>query len=529
VTAQHALGDIPHRSAARHGDKPAIIDGDVTLSYQQFAQRVDAVAAALQAQGLVKGDVLAVLSRNNWQMAVLPFAAARAGVILAPINFLLSAPEVAAIIKLAQPKAFIAEEHLIEVAHGALTLAAATTTAATAATATQTEPILHLAINPGPRATAHKWPDAAPWFEPGPTPQPVTMADDDVVRLMFTSGTEALPKGVMLTSRSLMWQYISTIFSGGFETTDVDLHFMPLYHCAQLDVFLSPDLYVGATSVILQSAGPGRIIQAIEQHGVNKMFATPSKWIELLHSPAFDPAKLAAVTKGYYGASPMPVPVLLELQQVMPQLRLWNFYGQTEMSPAACILPPEDQLTYAGSAGKPALNVELAILDQDCQPVPDGVVGEVAFRSPHACLGYLGNPEATDELFRGGWLHTGDLGYRSETGRLSFVDRVKDTVNVGGEKVSSREVEEVIYKLPGVQECAVIGVPDPRFNEAVVAVVVPKDGATVTPDGVQAHVRAALARFKAPKFVIIAESLPKNASGKILKRDLRDQYQAVAL
>jgi fatty-acyl-CoA synthase len=521
TAGQQSIGDIPHRSAARHGDKLAIIDGDTELSFIQFSARVDAVAAALQHLGLVKGDVLAVLSRNNWQMAVLPFAAARAGVVLAPINFLLSAPEVAAIVRLAEPKAFVAEEHLVKVAHDALELAG------------QDRPevgaIPRLALNPGARAAAYGWPDAAPWFEPGPVPRPVAIADDDVVRLMFTSGTEALPKGVMLTSRSLMWQYVSTVFNGGFETSDVDLHFMPLYHCAQLDVFLGPDLYVGATSVILQSAGPARIIHAIERHGINKLFATPSKWIELLHSPIFSTAKLAGVTKGYYGASPMPVPVLLELQDKLPGLRLWNFYGQTEMSPAACILPPEDQLPFAGSAGKPALNVELAILDPNCRPVPDGVVGEVAFRSPHACLGYLGNPTGTEELFRGGWLHTGDLGYRSETGRLSFVDRVKDTVNVGGEKVSSREVEETIYRLAGVQECAVIGVPDPRFNEAVVAVVVPCEGAVVTADAVKAHVGSALARFKTPKQVIIVETLPKNASGKILKRELRDQYQSATL
>ncbi|MDR2114266.1 MAG: AMP-binding protein, partial [Bifidobacteriaceae bacterium] len=174
-------------------------------------------------------------------------------------------------------------------------------------------------------------------------------------------------------------------------------------------------------------------------------------------------------------------------------------------------------------------NVELEILDAASRPLPDGQVGEIAFRSPHACAGYWQDPEGTAALFHGGYLHTGDQGYRSETGRLYFVDRVKDTVNVGGEKVASREVEEVIYLHPQVKEAAVIGVPDRRFGEAVAAVVVLHDAAAVTPADLIQHVRTHLARFKTPRFVVIAESLPKNASGKILKRELRAQHSALAL
>jgi fatty-acyl-CoA synthase len=304
---------------------------------------------------------------------------------------------------------------------------------------------------------------------------------------------------------------------------------MPLYHCAQLDVFLAPDIYLGATSVILQSAGANRIISAINEHNITKLFATPSKWIDLLHSPAFTPEKMAHVRKGYYGASAMPVPVLLEMQKVMPQLRLWNFYGQTEMSPTATILQPEEQIDHAGSAGFPSLNVEMAILDEENHPVAPEVVGEVAFRSSHACLGYYNDPQGTAELFEDGWLHTGDLGYRTNEGRLYFVDRQKDTVNVGGEKVSSREVEEAIHTMSEVMEVAVIGVADPRFIEAVIAVVVPRANTELSGDAVRKHVATVLARFKVPKRVVIADALPKNASGKILKRELREQYKSILL
>jgi fatty-acyl-CoA synthase len=518
ATASHTLSDIPRRSAGRHPDKLAVID-DATgaqVTFRELDRLVDAAAAAAQRAGVRPGDVVALLSRNCWQLAVLPFATARAGAILAPINFLLSAEEVAAAIALAKPRALIVEEHLIDVAQAALDLAEAQG-AVGAGT-------LRVGIVPGQRAARHGWGDLGEWFAEKRAPEPVTLADTDVVRLMFTSGTEARPKAVRLTSRSLMWQYMSTTVSGSMAPTDVDLHFMPLYHCAQLDVFLIPDIYLGATSVILASAGPARIFGAIERHGVDKMFATPSKWIELLRSPAFSSERLAGLRKGYYGAAAMPVPVLRELAERLPGLRLWNFYGQTEMSPAASILPPEDQLVYPGSAGQPALNVEMAILDPRDRPMPTGQVGEIAFRSPHACAGYLDDPEGTAELFRGGWLHTGDQGYRSESGRYYFVDRVKDTVNVGGEKVASREVEEVVYRLEAVQEVAVIGVPDARFGQAVAAVVVPRQGVALTCQDVVRHTRAHLAAFKCPKHVVVVDTLPKNASGKILKRELRQQW-----
>ncbi|MCL2804056.1 MAG: AMP-binding protein [Micrococcales bacterium] len=576
AAASQALGDIPRRTARRLRDKTAVIDGDFAMTFAQLDARVDALAAAFQAQGLVEGDVVACLSRNCWQMAVLPFAAARAGLIFAPINFLLSGQEVSQILELTQPKLFLVEDHLVATGSAAVGLAgqAGPTDQAEAAAgsggsgigrweklgvadpavsgrlaqpAKQTEragatedggangarqgaptwrnrpAMVKAVLTTGRTLPPDGWQNTTPWFEPGPEPTPVQVSDHDVIRLMFTSGTEAKPKAVRMTSRALMWQYMSTIVGGSMTQDDIELHVMPLYHCAQLDVFLIPDVLLGATSVILPSGGPGRVQKAIQAHGVNKLFATPSKWIELLHSPAFDPAVMGQLTKGYYGAAAMPVPILREMDRVLPALRLWNFYGQTEMAPAACILPPEDQLSHAGSAGQPAINVEMAILDPDGRELEPGQVGEVAFRSAHACLGYLADAAATDRLFRGGWLHTGDLGYL-EDGRLYFVDRVKDTINVGGEKVSSREVEEVIYQLDGVHEAAVFAAPHPKFLEMVVAAVVPKEGHQLDPEAVMAHVRSKLAGFKTPRRVVVLDSLPKNASGKILKRELRAQF-----
>ncbi|MGN6129620.1 MAG: AMP-binding protein, partial [Nocardioidaceae bacterium] len=250
--------------------------------------------------------------------------------------------------------------------------------------------------------------------------------------------------------------------------------------------------------------------------------------IGLLRSPAFDTADLSSLRKGYYGASAMPVEVLKEIQQRLPDVALWNFYGQTEMSPLATILGPEEQLAYAGSAGRAALNVETRIVDDLDQPVASGTVGEIVHRSPHATLGYYKNDEKTAEAFRNGWFHSGDLGYVDEAGRLYVVDRKKDMIKTGGENVASREVEEAIYQLEGVAEVAVFGVSDPRWVEAVAAVVVPKPGVSLTEEQVVAHTRGLLAGYKTPKHVVIADGLPKNPSGKILKRQLREEHADLA-
>ncbi|MEO3937578.1 AMP-binding protein [Dermatophilaceae bacterium Soc4.6] len=351
---------------------------------------------------------------------------------------------------------------------------------------------------------------------------------DDPVRMMFTSGTESRPKGALLTSRALMWQYVSCAVDGGMSGDDVELHTLPMYHCAQLDCFLGVDVYLGATSILLPGPDPATILRAIAQHKVTKFFAPPTVWIGLLRHPDFDAADLSSLRKGYYGAAAMPVEVLHEILRRLPQLQLWNFYGQTEMAPLATILRPDEQLSHAGSAGRAALNVETRIVDDDDRPVPAGTVGEIVHRSPHATIGYYRDDAKTAEAFRGGWFHSGDLGYVDDEGRLYVVDRKKDMIKTGGENVASREVEEAIYSLPGVAEVAVFAVSHPRWIEAVTAVVVPRPGVTLTSDEVIDHARSVLAGYKTPKYVVIADALPKNPSGKILKRQLRDEHGAIA-
>jgi fatty-acyl-CoA synthase len=515
LARRQGISDMLHRTASRVPGKVAIVSGATRLTFAELDAAVSRTAAALAAEGLKKGDRLALLSHNCWQFAVLSFAAARLGVILVPVNFMLGPGEIAYILHHSEATAFVAEDALAATADQAIEAAGADIS---------TRAVIRLSSAEVPAG----WADVQQWIDRAGTPPEVHVADDDLVRLMYTSGTESRPKGAMMSSRSLMWQYVSCVIDGGMDGDDVEVHSLPLYHCAQLDCFLGPDIYLGATSIVLSAPDPAAILKTIESERATKLFCPPTVWISLLRSPLFGRTDLSSLRKGYYGASAMPVLVLRELLERLPGIRLWNFYGQTEMAPLATILGPGEQVSRAGSAGRAALNVETRLVDDDDLVVPPGAVGEIVHRSPHATLGYYKDPAMTAAAFRNGWFHSGDLGVMSEDGYLTVVDRKKDMIKTGGENVASREVEEAIYQMDGVAEVAVFGVAHPRWIEAVTAVVVPKPGAVLTEEAVISHTRKQLAGYKTPKRVIIADVLPKNPSGKILKRQLRDEHQDLA-
>ncbi|WP_370333246.1 acyl-CoA synthetase [Mycolicibacterium hippocampi] len=506
----HTLGDVPRRSARRQPDKTAIVDGDVVLTFAEFDDLVDRAAAALDDNGFRPGDRLALLAHNCWQYAVLAFATARAAVVLVPVNFMLTAEEISFILGHSKVSGFIVEADLVPTAEHAMRLGTIVTTTAALVLPGQQMPV--------------GWDDFGQWLRTESAPPQPDIDDDQLLRLMYTSGTESRPKAVMHSSRSLMWQYVSTIVAGSMSGDDVEIHSLPLYHCAQLDNFLATDIYLGATSVILPRPDPELILRTIERYGITNYFAPPTVWISLLRSPIFDEVDLSSLRKGYYGASAMPTEILAEIRDRLPDLRLWNFYGQTEMAPLASALGPDEQDAHPGAAGRPVINVDTTILDEYDTPVPAGTVGEIAHRSPHLMLGYLDDPEKTAEAFRGGWFHSGDLGFYDEHGLLHVVDRKKDMIKTGGENVASREVEEVLYRHTGVQEVAVFGLSHPVWVEAVVAAVVVRGGLTLTEDDILAHCRKHLAGFKTPKHVYFVDALPKNPSGKLLKRALRERF-----
>jgi len=513
----HTLGDLLRRTAARLPNKPAIRCGSTAWTYREFDAVVNRLANGL-AQGLagapVKvGDTVAVLSRNSHAFAALRFALARLGAVIVPINFMLNADEVAYILKHSQACLLALGPDMVALGQAA----AAKGTAVTHTVWLEGE-------DPADAPAGMVRFDQL--MSDNVSPPVVELDSRMLAQIVYTSGTESLPKGAMLTHEAVCWEYVSCVIEGEIAEDDVMLHALPLYHCAQLDVFLGPAIYVGASNVITGKPVPDNILTLLAANRINSFFAPPSIWIALMRSPAFDTTDLSALNKGYYGASIMPVEVLKEMARRLPQVRLWNFYGQTEIAPLATVLRPHEQLTKLGSAGRPVLNVETRVVDDAMNDVKPGEIGEIVHRSPQLLSGYFNDPERTAAAFEGGWFHSGDLATVDADGYISVVDRKKDMIKTGGENVASREVEETIYRLDGVSEVAVVGLPHPYWIEAVTACVVVKAGASLTEEQVIAHCKSQMAHFKVPKKVVLIEALPKNPSGKVLKRELRLQYEA---
>ena len=508
---RQTLSDLLTRSAARAPDKLAIACGEVRWSYAEFDALITRTAAGLTRQGIAKGTRVAVLARNSHAFAALRFALARLGAVLVPINFMLKAEEVAYILRHAGAVMLATDSGLSALARAA------------AALDTSVKQFVWLPSEapapPEPDMTSF---DALAACTDAP-PEP-DLAGTDLLQIVYTSGTESSPKGAMLTHDAVLWQYVSCLVDAGISSDDLTLHALPLYHCAQLDVFLGPALYCGASNIITATPTPDNLLPLIERHRITSFFAPPTVWISLLRSPLFDTTDLSSLRKGYYGASIMPVAVLKELAERLPKVRLWNLYGQTEIAPLATMLGPEDQLRKPGSCGRAVLNVQTRVVDDGMRDVKPGEVGEIVHRSPHVMLGYFHDDERTAAAFEGGWFHSGDLATIDDEGFISVVDRKKDMIKTGGENVASREVEEHIYRLPQVSEVAVVGLPHPRWVEAVVAVIVLKPGHTLSEAQVLAHCNVAMAGFKAPKAVVFVEALPKNPSGKLLKRQLRELH-----
>ena len=517
-----AIGDLLRRSAARDPEKTAIVYRDLRQTYAELDVTVNRTAAALAARGIGPGDRVVLFSHNNHAFVVAYFALARLGAVSVPVNFMLTAGDIAYVLAHSGAVGLIAEDALVPVAEQALAEQALAGPSGPAGPGAAGGGITVRGVIPEHGQEQPGWEPVTDWMtHAGATPPDITVAGDDLAQLIYTSGTESRPKGAMLSHHSLIAQYVSCVVDGEMTGADVEVHSLPLYHCAQLHCFLTPGIYLGATNVVLPGADPAAILQAVETERATKLFCPPTVWISLLRHRDFSRRDLSSLRKGYYGASIMPVEVLKEIGARLPDVRLFNFYGQTEMGPLATVLKPADQMRKPGSAGRAALNVETLVVDDAGRPQPAGEIGEIVHRSPHAMLGYWQDPDRTAQAFAGGWFHSGDLGVMDTEGYLTVVDRKKDMIKTGGENVASREVEEALYQHPAVAEVAVFGLSHPRWIEAVTAAVVLRDGQSATPEELIAHCQARLAGFKVPKHLVFVDTLPKNASGKLLKRELR--------
>lgn len=482
------VADVLRRSAARTPGRVALRFAGRQWTYAALNDAVSRAAAHLLDLGLEKGDRVAAYGKNSDAYLIGFLACARAGLVHVPINYNLTGDELGYLLEQSGSKVVLADPALAGNVGGT---------------------VLPLRDTEG-SLLAHAISGEVPEID-------VHVEDTDLAQLLYTSGTTSRPKGAMMTHRALVHEYLSCIVALELTEHDAPLHVMPLYHSAQMHVFLLPWLAVGAENTLLEAPEPGEVLRRLARDGHGAFFAAPTLWVALANHPDFAP--LPALRKAYYGASIMPGPVLRRLREAMPQLGFYNCFGQSEIAPLATVLGPADHEERPDSAGRPVLFVELRVVDAAGADVPPGELGEVVYRSPQLCLGYWDKPEETVEAFRDGWFHSGDLVRRDEQGYLYVVDRIKDVINTGGVLVASREVEDALYTHPAVGEVAVIGVPDEKWIEAVTAVVVSK--AEVSEAELIAHARGKLSGFKVPKSVRFVDELPRNASGKILKRELR--------
>jgi fatty-acyl-CoA synthase len=486
------IGDIITRTARRVPEAHALTFADRRWTYRELDDASTRVAAKLLALGLAPGDRVAAFGKNSDAYVLLWLGVQKAGLVHVPINFALTGAEL---------------EYMLVQSRSSIAFADVPLRAALDACS--------VAI---PKRALRD--DVLAWAREGDVPAlDVAIDDTAVAQILYTSGTTSAPKGAMLTHRALIHHYASAAIALDMRATDRQLHALPLYHSAQMHVFLMPSLMLGAPNWLLESPEPTQVIAQITQHDIVAFFAAPTVWISLLPHVTAE----LRLEKAYYGASIMPTPILHELRAKLPKLRFYNCFGQSEIGPLATVLRPEEHDARPASAGRAIPFVDMRVVDDDLRDVAAGGIGEVVYRSPQLCIGYWDKPDETASAFEGGWFHSGDLAQIDAEGYITIVDRKKDVIKTGGVLVSSREIEEALFTHPAVQEVAVIPLPDPKWIEAVTAVVVLQSPCTA--DELIAHARKSLASFKVPKRVHFVDALPKNTAGKLLKRVLRDQLK----
>lgn len=491
---------IVRRSARRFGDRTALLFAERTWSYAALDDAVTRAAGHLLGLGLRKGDRVAAYGKNSDAYLIAFLACARAGLVHVPLNYNLTGTELSYLLAQSGSRAVLTDPAL-----------AAVVDAVDEDVAAVVEHRVALRDIEGCLLAA---------AGAGPVPEiDVPVADSDIAQFLYTSGTTARAKAAMLTHRALVHEYLSSIVALDLTAGDHPLHVMPLYHSAQMHVFLVPWLAVGATNTVLEVPEPGEVLRRIERDGHRAFFAAPTLWVAMANHADFESRDLSGLQRAYYGASIMPGPILERLQRKAPRLGFYNCFGQSEIAPLATVLRPEEHAERPDSAGRPVLFVEARVVDDEGRDVPVGGSGEIVYRSPQLCDGYWQDPAATAEAFTGGWFHSGDLVRVDEEGFVFVVDRIKDVINTGGVMVASREIEDAIYTHPAVAAVAVVGMPDPRWIEAVTAFVVRKGD--VSDAELLEHIRGRLAGFKVPKRITFLDALPLNASGKVLKRELR--------
>jgi fatty-acyl-CoA synthase len=504
------LGSWPERRLRISPERDAIWFEGTTTSHRGFAERVRRAASALAALGVRAGDRVAWTGGNHPSALETLYACGQLGAIWVPVNARLTAPEAQYVLEHSGASVVVHGRD-----HGELADALRDRLPGVRAWLA--------AESPGTGGA-----DSLPYEEllagaaPEARDEPVSLEDPCLV--MYTSGTTGRPKGAVLTHGNMTWNATNQVLGMDFAADERTLALAPLFHIGGLNGTVNPTLLRGGCAVVVRRFHPAETLQVIEEQRVNSFFAVPTMLDAMSREPGFATRDLSALrTIGAAGAA-VPIPTLrtwLDRGVTMQQC-----YGMTEASPGCTVLDPADAERKVGSAGKPLFFTDLRVVRPDGTDADVDEVGEVAVSGPNVMAGYWQDPEQTAAVLRDGWYHTGDAGSLDADGFLYIRDRYKDMIISGGENVYPAEVESALLELPGIVEAAVIGVSDPRWGEAGMAVVVPAPGSALDADAVRTALRERLAGFKVPTHVEFVDELPKTATGKIRKPDLRERFGA---
>ena len=512
-------------NVAERGDGVMFRSAGTTVTWAEHYRRACSLAQALLADGVAPGDRVAFLDRNGLAYFEVLFGGALAGAVNVAVNWRLAPPEMAAVIDDSRATILVIHREFVP---------------CLAAMESGLPAVKGVVILGDPKADADQggasdlarrvgyedWLAACDPVDPGFVGEP-----DDISMQLYTSGTTGLPKGVMLANRNISTMIeLAGADAFSIDESTVSLVAMPLFHIGGSGWALTA-MSRGGTSVILRDMDPAELLRLVERERITHTFVVPAVLMLLLGTPGIEKADLSSLDTIYYGASPIAEDVLVRCMAVIG-CHFAQVYGMTETSGAIVRLehqdhdPDGERRHLLRAAGKPLPEVDIRIVDPDTSgDVPTNTVGEIWTRSPYNMVGYWQKPEETaSTILEGGWLRTGDAGYMDDEGYLFLHDRIKDMVVSGGENIYPAEVENVLLGVPGVGDAAVIGVPDDTWGETVKAVVVRAPGSDVAADAIIAFCRERLAHYKCPTSVDFTETLPRNPSGKILKRELREPY-----
>lgn len=470
-------------------------------SYEKLFEQAKRLAGYFQSKGYKQEDIIAVYLINSDYFLTCYYACQLGGFTILPINTKLTAPEVNYIFSHSEAKALIYDTRLQSILDDI------------PETLNSFDDLLYL----GEKDTLLTvFNDESLLFNE------VKVDANTTTVIFYTSGTTGKPKGVMLSAANV--RATAKLYGEALELNSEDRMQIvaPLFHCAASHVFSIPVIYAGGTVVIEEGFSPEQTMETLEQEKITVFFGVPAMYSILLNSAKMETLRLPNLRLFTYGASPMPFELIRKTKAMFPEVKVQNIYGQTENSPAATTLKDHYALDKVGSVGEPVPGTQVQVVDEQGKSLPPGQVGEIVIKGPQLMKGYLKNEEATKQAIRNGWLYSGDLGRMDEDGLLYIVDRKKDMINRGGENVFPVEVEEVLYEIPEVLEAAVIGVPHEIYGEVPKAYVVLKEGKELKEDDVLTICSKKLAKYKLPVEVEFIDSLPRNASGKVLKTILRN-------